>query len=308
MNNFNDKPQIVSDAKPNNWVDGFAPNFAKPYLRLARADRPIGTWLLLWPCWWSIALAADMGSYPNWWFIALFALGAFSMRGAGCTLNDIVDRNFDGLVERTRSRPIPSGQVSVLQAIIFMAFLSLIGLWVLSQFNSFAIMVGLASIPIIIIYPFMKRITYWPQLILGLAFNWGALLGWAAIKGDLALPAYLLYAGGVFWTLGYDTIYAHQDKEDDALIGVKSTALKLGQNTKPWLLFFYTTAAVCFTAAGHYVGLTPWFLAAASLMTLHMVWQIIVLDLNDSVRCLRVFKSNSIIGWLLFIGIIAGKF
>ncbi|MCK5041505.1 MAG: 4-hydroxybenzoate octaprenyltransferase [Sphingomonadales bacterium] len=308
MSNNTDKPQIVADAKHNNWVDRFAPNFAKPYLRLARADRPIGTWLLLWPCWWSIALAADKGSYPNWWFIALFALGAFTMRGAGCTLNDIADRKFDGLVERTRSRPIPSGQVSVLKAVIFMLFLSFIGLWVLTQFNTFAIFVGLASIPIIIIYPFMKRITYWPQLVLGLAFNWGALLGWAAIKGELSLPAYLLYIGGVFWTLGYDTIYAHQDKEDDALIGVKSTALKLGQHTKPWLLAFYTIAAVCFTAAGHEMRLSPIFLGAASLMTLHMVWQIVVLDLNDSVRCLRVFKSNSMIGWLLFAGIIAGKF
>ena len=308
MNNFTDNPQIVTDAKSNNWVDRFAPNFAKPYLRLARADRPIGTWLLLWPCWWSIALAADRGSYPNWWFLLLFAIGAFVMRGAGCTLNDIVDRKFDAMVERTKSRPIPSGQVSVLAAILFMISLSLIGLWVLSQLNLFAIFIGLASIPIIIIYPFMKRITYWPQLILGLAFNWGALLGWAAIKGELSLPAYLLYMGGVFWTLGYDTIYAHQDKDDDAIIGVKSTALKLGQNTKPWLLFFYTTAAVCFTAAGHEVGLTPWFIGAASLMTLHMVWQIIILDLDDSQRCLRVFKSNSIIGWLLFLGIIAGKF
>jgi 4-hydroxybenzoate polyprenyltransferase len=303
-----DKPQIVADAKHNNWVDRFAPNFIKPYLRLARVDRPIGTWLLLWPCWWSIALAAEKGSYPNWWFITIFAIGAFAMRGAGCTLNDIADRKFDGLVERTKDRPIPSGQVSVAMAVMLMLFLSLIGLWVLNQFNMFAIMVGLSSIPIIIIYPFMKRITYWPQLILGLAFNWGALLGWAAVKGELGLPAYLLYIGGVFWTLGYDTIYAHQDKEDDAIIGVKSTALKLGHNTKPWLLFFYTTAAVCFTAAGHEVGLTPMFLAASSLMTMHMVWQIIILDLNSSSSCLRIFKSNSAIGLILFLGIIAGKF
>lgn len=298
----------TADSTNNNWVDRFAPNFTKPYLRLARADRPIGTWLLLWPCWWSIALAADKGSFPNWWMLALFAIGAYVMRGAGCTMNDIADRNYDGRVERTRTRPIPSGQVSVVQAVIFMGLLSAIGLWVLVQFNLFAITIGLLSIPIIIIYPFMKRITYWPQIVLGLAFNWGALLGWAAIKGELSMPAYLLYAGGIFWTLGYDTIYAHQDKEDDALIGVKSTALKLGHHTKPWLLFFYTTAAVCFTAAGHEVGLTPAFLGAASLMTIHMVWQIIVLDLDDSARCLRVFKSNSMIGWLLFLGIIAGKF
>lgn len=298
----------TSDSHNKNWVDSFAPNFAKPYLRLARADRPIGTWLLLWPCWWAIALAADKNHWPNWQLLALFAIGAYVMRGAGCTLNDIADRNFDGMVARTRSRPIPSGQVSVPQAIIFMLTLSIIGLWVLGQFNTYAITVGLLSVPIIIIYPFMKRITYWPQLILGLAFNWGALLGWAAVTGELSKPAYLLYTGGIFWTLGYDTIYAHQDKDDDALIGVKSTALKLGRFTKPWLLFFYTSASVCFIAAGHEVGLTPIFLGGASLMTFHMVWQIIALDLDDSERCLRIFKSNTIIGWLLFLGIVAGKF
>ena len=220
----------VSDAPPSNWVDRHAPDFAKPYLRLMRADRPIGTWLLLWPCWWSAALAwkAAGTRIPDLWLLLLFAIGATVMRGAGCVYNDIADRDFDAQVARTRSRPIPSGQVSITQAAIFMVALCLIGLAVLLQFNRFAIILGMASLGIVALYPFMKRITYWPQTVLGLAFSWGALMGWAEVFGRLDAPALLLYAASIAWTVGYDTIYAHQDKEDDALVGLKSTALKFG--------------------------------------------------------------------------------
>ena len=210
---------------------GLWPLSWRPYARLARLDRPIGTWLLLLPCWWSVAMAAGAQGSASWktvWLLVLFAIGATAMRGAGCTYNDIVDREFDASVARTRSRPIPSGKVSVKQAWAFLIAQCLIGLVVLLQFNAFAIVVGLASLAIVAAYPFMKRVTYWPQFVLGLAFNWGALMGWAVVMASLGAPAFLLYVGGIAWTLAYDTIYAHQDKEDDILIGLKSTALKFG--------------------------------------------------------------------------------
>src|SRR5215510_11976062 len=219
-----------------NWVDGLAPAWARPYLRLARLDRPIGSWLLLMPCWWSVALAAvHARSQVNVWHLFLFFVGAFAMRGAGCTWNDIVDRDLDAKVERTRSRPIPSGQVSVQAAAGFLVAQALVGLLVLLQFNGFAIATGIASLAVVAIYPFMKRITYWPQIFLGLAFSWGALMGWAAVFGRLDPPAFLLYAGSIAWVMHYDTIYAHQDREDDALVGVKSTARLFEQRTKPML-------------------------------------------------------------------------
>src|SRR5204863_5996574 len=227
-----------------NWVDTLAPTWLRPYLRLARADRPIGAWLLLLPCWWSAGLAAVAAGqpYPNPWHVFLFFIGAFAMRGAGCTWNDIVDRDLDGAVERTRSRPIPSGQVSVTQAALFLIAQSLVGLAVLLTFNGFTVALGIASLAIVAIYPFMKRITYWPQIALGLAFSWGALMGWAGTFDRLDLPALLLYAGSISWVIGYDTIYAHQDREDDALIGIKSTALLFRERTKPMLALFYALA------------------------------------------------------------------
>ena len=214
-----------------NWVDRRAPGWARPYLRLARADRPIGSWLLLLPCWWSAALASDhAGSpLPNPWHLVLFAIGTLVMRGAGCTWNDLVDRDLDAMVERTRSRPIPSGDVSVDAARGFLVLQALIGLAVLLQFNAFTIALGIASLAIVAVYPFLKRVTHWPQIGLGLAFSWGALMGWAAVFGRLDVPALLLYAGTIAWVIGYDTIYAHQDREDDALIGIKSTALLFGR-------------------------------------------------------------------------------
>src|SRR5216683_18452 len=239
-----------------NWVDRLAPVWVRPYLRLARLDRPIGSWLLLIPCWWSAGLAAIAAHErgPSLTHLALFFVGAFAMRGAGCTWNDIVDRDLDGKVERTRSRPIPSGQVNVGRAAMFLAAQALIGLAVLLQFNGFAIAAGIASLAIVVIYPFMKRITYWPQIVLGLAFSWGALMGWPALFARLDLPAFLLYAGAISWVIGYDTIYAHQDREDDALIGIKSTALLFGERTKPLLAVFYTLAVVLIAMAGWSAG------------------------------------------------------
>ncbi len=232
----------VADAT-GNWVDTRAPPWSRPYLRLSRLDRPIGSWLLLMPCWWSAALAAgvvgDIGRLPL--ILVLFFVGAFVMRGAGCTWNDITDRDLDALVERTRSRPIPAGQVSVPQAAAFLVVQALIGLAVLLQFNRFAVATGIASLVIVAVYPFMKRITWWPQIVLGLAFSWGALMGFAVTLGRIDATALLLYAGSIAWVIGYDTIYAHQDAEDDALIGIKSTALLFGARTRPALMVFYAT-------------------------------------------------------------------
>ncbi len=290
----------VADAT-GNWVDALAPAFSRPYLRLARLDRPIGSWLLLMPCWWSVGLAGMQASkLPSLWHIILFFIGAFAMRGAGCTWNDLVDRDLDGLVERTRSRPIPSKQVTIAQATIFMLALALIGLLVLIQFNRFTVMAGLASLSVIVIYPFMKRITYWPQIVLGLAFSWGALMGWPAAFGRLDWPAIVLYAGSISWVIGYDTIYAHQDREDDLLIGIKSTALLFGERTAPMLASFYAGAVVLIAAAGLMAGGGLIFLLGLIAFAAHLAWQVLRLDINDSGHCLKQFKSNRDAGLILF--------
>jgi 4-hydroxybenzoate polyprenyltransferase len=285
-----------------NWVDVRAPAWARPYLRLARFDRPIGAWLLLLPCWWSSGLAAVAAgrAFPDPSHLALFFVGAFVMRGAGCTWNDIVDRDLDASVERTRSRPIPSGQVSVAQAAAFMVALALLGLIVLLQFNAYTIAVGIASLAVVAVYPFMKRITYWPQIVLGLAFSWGALMGWPAVFGRLDLPAYLLYAGSIAWVIGYDTIYAHQDREDDALIGIKSTARLFAERTKPMLAFFYTLAVLLIAAAGFTAG-AGWVFALGLLaFAAHLAWQVVRLDISDPGLCLAIFKSDRDAGLILF--------
>jgi 4-hydroxybenzoate polyprenyltransferase len=295
----------VADAT-GNWVDTLAPAFSRPYLRLARLDRPIGSWLLLMPCWWSAALAGmQMAQPPNLWHVVLFFFGAFAMRGAGCTWNDIVDRDLDGRVERTRSRPIPSGQVTVLQAATFLVAQALVGLLVLLQFNRFTIMCGFASLLVVVIYPFMKRITYWPQIVLGLAFSWGALMGWPATFGRLDLPAFVLYAGSICWVIAYDTIYAHQDREDDLFIGIKSTALRFGERTKPMLLVFYGAAVILIGVAGFIAGGALVFALGLAAFAAHLAWQVWRLDIDDSALCLRVFKSNRDAGLLLFAAMIA---
>lgn len=297
----------VADAARGNWVDRYAPAVAQPYLRLMRADRPIGTWLLLWPCWWSAALSwiAAGRSWPDPWLLFLFAVGAAVMRGAGCTYNDIVDRDFDARVARTRSRPIPSGQVTPLAAALFMVALCLIGLAVLLQFNPFAIGVGIASLAVVALYPFMKRVTYWPQSVLGLAFSWGALMGWAETFGRLDAPAFILYAAAIAWTIGYDTIYAHQDKEDDAILGLKSTALKFGARTKPWLTLFFALAVALLALAASAAGAGwPFFLGLA-LASLHLVWQVATLDVDDPANCLKRFRSNRDFGALVFVSFLA---
>jgi 4-hydroxybenzoate polyprenyltransferase len=284
-----------------NWVDSRAPAWTRPYLRLARLDRPIGSWLLLLPCWWSLGLAAVHAGEPvNVWYACLFFVGAFAMRGAGCTWNDIVDRDLDGLVERTRSRPIPSGQVSVAAAAAFLGVQAFIGLAVLTQFNLFAIGTGIASLAVVAVYPFMKRVTYWPQIFLGLAFSWGALMGWAAAFGRLEWPAYLLYAGSISWVIGYDTIYAHQDREDDALIGIKSTALLFREGTKPVLAICYTVAVMLIAAAGWGAGAGLIFALGLVAFAVHLAWQIRRLDIDDPALCLAVFKSNRDAGLILF--------
>jgi 4-hydroxybenzoate polyprenyltransferase len=287
-----------------NWVDGFAPAWMRPYLRLARLDRPIGSWLLLMPCWWSVGLAAvHSGSQVDVWHLILFFVGAFAMRGAGCTWNDIVDRDLDARVERTRSRPIPSGQVTVASAAAFLALQALVGLAVLLQFNPFTIYVGFASLAVVAVYPFMKRITYWPQIVLGLAFSWGALMGWPATFARLDLPAFLLYAGAISWVIGYDTIYAHQDREDDALIGIKSTALLFRERTKPMLALFYALAVALIALAGWSAGAGLIFAFGLLAFAAHLAWQIARLDIDDPVNCLMVFKSNRDAGLILFAGL-----
>lgn len=288
-----------------NWVDTLAPSWSRPYLRLARLDRPIGSWLLLMPCWWSAGLAAVHGkTLPDPWHLVLFFIGAFVMRGAGCTWNDLVDRDLDAKVERTRSRPIPSGQVTPLQAFVFLLSQALVGLAVLLQFNFFTIFTGIASLATVAVYPFLKRFTYWPQVGLGLAFSWGALMGWPAVFGRLDAPAFVLYAGAIFWVIAYDTLYAHQDREDDALIGIRSTAILFGENTRPIVAAFYAASVVLIGAAGVLAGAGIGFAAGLIGFAIHLAWQVRQIDIADPALCLRLFKSNRDAGLILFAGMI----
>ena len=290
----------VADAT-NNWVDLRAPAAFRPYLRLARLDRPIGSWLLLMPCWWSVGLTGlAMDHSPNGWHIVLFLIGAFAMRGAGCTWNDLVDRDLDGKVERTRSRPIPSGQVTVKQATLFMLAQALIGLAVLLQFNRFTILTGLASLLVVAIYPFMKRVTYWPQIFLGLAFSWGALMGWPAAFGRLDWAPVILYAGSICWVIAYDTIYAHQDREDDMMIGIKSTALLFGADTRRALAIFYSAAVLLIGIACLMAGAGWITLVGLALFAAHLAWQVKRIDIDDPALCLMLFRSNREAGLILF--------
>ncbi|MBN9587379.1 MAG: 4-hydroxybenzoate polyprenyltransferase [Alphaproteobacteria bacterium 64-11] len=300
-----------ADAVPSTLVDHLPARW-KPYARLARLDRPIGTWLLYWPCVFGLILgaAAEERRLLEWqdvWYLVLFAVGALVMRGAGCTFNDIIDRKIDAQVARTRGRPIASGAVSVTQAAAFLVAQCLIGLAILLQLNWFAVALGAASLLLVAAYPFMKRITWWPQAWLGLTFNWGALLGFAAQTGRIDLGDAVLYAGLFFWTLGYDTIYAHQDKEDDELIGVKSTARLLGASSARWILRFYAVSFTLILAAG-FIEHTGWPFAPLMLLAgAHMLWQVRRLDTDDSANCLRLFRSNRETGALIALALAAAS-
>lgn len=299
--------RAVADADRGNWVDRWAPLSWRPYARLARLDRPIGWWLLLWPCWWSAALAAVAAGapYPNPWHLALFLVGAIVMRGAGCTYNDVVDRDVDAQVTRTRSRPIPSGQVSAKRAFAFAVALSFVGLVVLLQFNWPTILVGAGSLVVVAAYPFAKRVTDWPQMVLGLAFSWGAFLGWTAVFGRLDWAPVVLYLAAILWTVGYDTIYAHQDRRDDAIAGVRSTARLFGRYTKVSIGGLFVATVVALAVAFALVGAGwPAYLCLAAFAG-HLAWQVVTLDEDDPARCLMLFRSNRIAGWLPFVGLVA---
>ncbi len=298
-------PGPVADAGRANWVDRFAPSGLKPWLRLVRADRPIGAWLLLWPCWWSVALSARAaGEFPDPFLLLLFAIGAFAMRSAGCIYNDIIDRDIDAKVARTRARPLASGQIPVTSAMALGVGLCFIGLLVLLNFNPFAIALGFGSVGIVLIYPLMKRVTFWPQAVLGLAFSWGALMGWAADVGGLELAPVVLYAAAVAWTIGYDTIYAHQDKEDDVLMGLKSTALRFGTNTPLWLSLFFGITIGGIAFSGWLVGAGAIFYCGLVAASAHLIWQVATLDINDSQNCLDRFRSNHGFGAIVFLALV----
>ena len=304
MSQFSPTPEVegqVSDAVSGNWVDQIAPRFSRPYLRLSRADRPIGTWLLLLPCWWGLGLAiladGQFASHDVWIFVSC-AIGAFLMRGAGCTWNDITDRKVDGAVERTRSRPIPSGQVTVTQAVIWMILQAGIAALILFSYHMSAIILGFASLALVAIYPFAKRFTWWPQAFLGLAFNWGALMIYVAHSGVLRIEAVLLYTAGIIWTLFYDTIYAHQDREDDALIGVKSTARLFAERTPTWLFGFSVLSSILMGLAIYLAcserGTLSTLIAilAVPAFCMHLRWQMRRFDAHDPVRLMMLFRSN----------------
>jgi len=287
---------------------GKLPSDVQPYLRLARLDRPIGTWLLFWPCGWSICMASTSGHLPDLSLLATFAVGAFVMRGAGCTINDMWDRSIDTKVERTRDRPIASGQVSMFDALTFLALQLGTGLFILLQLNWYSVLLGAASLSLVTTYPLMKRFTYYPQFVLGLTFNWGALLGWSAAVGScdwsVCLP---LYAAGVSWTMIYDTIYAHQDKYDDVIVGVKSTAIKFGDQTDVCLYCFATTMLGCLGYCGWATGQTwPYYVSLVGVGA-HLAHQITTLDVNNQEDCARKFVSNRWVGFGVFGGIFLGS-
>ncbi|OAP40868.1 4-hydroxybenzoate octaprenyltransferase [Sinorhizobium glycinis] len=301
----------VRDAPSKNWVYRVLPRALWPYAQLARWDRPIGWQLLMWPCLWSAALAAGaaaaLGSFSPARFlfhVFLFVAGAIAMRGAGCTYNDIIDHEIDMEVARTRSRPLPSGRVSRSQAKAFMVLQALLGLVILLQFNAFTVFLGIASLGLVAIYPFAKRFTDWPQFFLGLAFSWGAIMGWSAEFGSLSFSAVLLYAAAIAWTIGYDTIYAYQDREDDALIGVRSTARRFGDNPRPWLIGLYGLTVLlmffAFLAAGAGFFAHLGLLVAAVMLA----YQIRVLNIHDAEQCLALFKFNGVVGLIVFAGLV----
>jgi 4-hydroxybenzoate polyprenyltransferase len=299
-----DRPvaSALPDAVRGHWADRLAPAGLKPYLRLARIERPIGWWLLLLPCWWSAALAAQAAGrpWPDPLHCVLFLIGAVAMRGAGCTYNDIVDRDLDTRVERTRNRPLPSGQVSLGGALAFLALQCVVGLAVLLQFNGFAIATGFASLGIVALYPFMKRFFWMPQIVLGLAFAWGALMGWAAAFGSLSVAAVALYLGSIAWVVGYDTIYALQDIEDDEVVGIKSSARFFGEKVRLGVAICYALTAAFMVAALILADAGPLAFAGLGLFAAHLAWQVARIDRQDGAGALRLFRSNRDAGLIFF--------
>lgn len=306
------KPVInskVADAHQENWSDKWLPLKFRPYARLMRLDRPVGVWLLLWPCFWGQILALSeikiaqtsysFSTFSQIKYVILCVVGAIIMRGAGCVYNDLVDYKYDTQVERTKSRPLPAGEITKAQATKFLVGLLFAGLLVLIQFNWFTIFVGATSLVLVAIYPWMKRFTHWPQAFLGLTFNWGALVGFTAVTGYLSPAVFILYLGGFFWTIGYDTIYAHQDKDDDMMVGLKSTAILFGKKTKLWLAVLYSLTVTCFIISGLYAGLNFVFIILMLPVALQLAWQIVKLDFDDTAVCLRIFKSNIAFGGIV---------
>ena len=299
----------ASDIREGDWVDRLLPDGWQPYARLARLDRPIGTWLLYLPCLWGLALGwqATRGPLPEMlWYVALFGIGALVMRGAGCTVNDLMDRELDRRVARTATRPIASGAVSPRRALVFLAAQMAVGLAILLQLNAFSWALGTAVLVLVFSYPLAKRVTDWPQAVLGLTFNWGALLGYAAVTGTVAAPAIVGYAAGFFWTLGYDTVYAHQDREDDAIVGVRSSALALGERTRPALAAFYALTVALLGAAAWLAGLGPWSYAGLAALVLHFAWQVRTVDIDDPKGCLAIFRSNRDAGLIVAAAFVLG--
>lgn len=296
--------RLIADAAQHNWVDQFAPQPVKPYLKLARWDRPTGFWLLFWPAAHSLGMAMMAKTFKftgfDWASIGLLFVGAVAMRGAGCTLNDIVDKDIDARVARTQCRPLPAGDIGLMQAWLFLSLQCLVGLLVLIQFNDFTQLIALASLGLVAIYPFMKRITYWPQFFLGLCFGWGSLLGWAIVFGNLSLPALLLYVGTVSWIIGYDTIYALQDIEDDALIGVRSTALLFGDKVRWAVGCCYLTTILFWGWAGFIAGGGVFFQLGLAGVAGALTAQIWFLCAHSSIGPLRLFKANHWVGALFF--------
>ncbi|KAF3675751.1 4-hydroxybenzoate polyprenyltransferase, mitochondrial isoform X1 [Capsicum chacoense] len=306
--NKKNEQQTPSASPSPSWIDTYLPRIVRPYAHLARLDKPIGTWLLAWPCMWSIALAAPPGSLPDVKMMTLFGCGALLLRGAGCTINDLLDRDIDTKVERTRSRPVASGVLTPFQGLTFLGFQLLLGLGILLQLNNYSRILGASSLLLVFSYPLMKRFTFWPQAFLGLTFNWGALLGWAAIKGSIDPSVVLpLYASGVFWTLVYDTIYAHQDKEDDLKVGVKSTALRFGDSTKEWISGFGLACISSLALSGVNADIGWPYYAFLTAASGQLAWQIWTVDLSSRADCNRKFVSNKWFGVFIFGGVLFGR-
>ncbi|CAG9532652.1 unnamed protein product [Cercopithifilaria johnstoni] len=284
-----------------------SPKSVQPYLKLMRIDKPTGFWLLYWPCTWSIALATPPGSLPDLKMLALFGAGSILMRSAGCIVNDIFDKDYDKMVERTKSRPLASGELNNRQAVAVLSLLLSGSFLILLQFSWFSVIVGASSLFLVVAYPLAKRYTYWPQLVLGLTFNWGALLGWAVIRDELCTVALLLYMASVNWTLIYDTIYAHQDKTDDLIAGIKSTALLFGDKTKYLLAGFAALTILGIGTTGFMVQQTWPFYSALAATGVHLAWQIATVNINDPKDCWKKFKTNQWLGVILFTGIVAGN-